>query len=391
MLCIRNGLVFDAVHEKSEKKDLLINDGKIVKIGMGLEVPADCEIVDAEGLYVYPGFVDAHSHIGTMGSSIGFEGDDVNEMNDILTPQLRGIDCIEPMDIVFKEAREGGVTTVCVGPGSANVVGGTFAAIKTVGKRVDDMVINDRVAMKCAFGENPKRCYKDKNNFSRMSTAAKLREILFKTQEYDAKVKAAGEDVSKNPPFDFKLESMLPVIRREIPIKVHAHRADDIFTALRIAKEFNLRITLEHVTDGSLITEELAKENVMLAVGPSFGHRTKFELKNKSFQTPGDLANAGCHVSIITDAPVIPQQYLRLCAGLAVKEGMKEFDALKAITINAAEHAGVADRVGSLEEGKDADVVLMDGCLFESQSNVIATYISYYLNRCRFSGICFFL
>ena len=376
MLCIRNGLVFDAVHEKSEKKDLLINDGKIVKIGMGLEVPADCEIVDAEGLYVYPGFVDAHSHIGTMGSSIGFEGDDVNEMNDILTPQLRGIDCIEPMDIVFKEAREGGVTTVCVGPGSANVVGGTFAAIKTVGKRVDDMVINDRVAMKCAFGENPKRCYKDKNNFSRMSTSAKLREILFKTQEYDAKVKAAGEDVSKNPPFDFKLESMLPVIRREIPIKVHAHRADDIFTALRIAKEFNLRITLEHVTDGSLITEELAKENVMLAVGPSFGHRTKFELKNKSFQTPGDLANAGCHVSIITDAPVIPQQYLRLCAGLAVKEGMKEFDALKAITINAAEHAGVADRVGSLEEGKDADVVLMDGCLFESQSNVIATYIN---------------
>ena len=376
MLCIRNGLVFDAVHEKSEKKDLLINDGKIVKIGMGLEVPADCEIVDAEGLYVYPGFVDAHSHIGTMGSSIGFEGDDVNEMNDILTPQLRGIDCIEPMDIVFKEAREGGVTTVCVGPGSANVVGGTFAAIKTVGKRVDDMVINDRVAMKCAFGENPKRCYKDKNNFSRMSTAAKLREILFKTQEYDAKVKAAGEDVSKRPPFDFKLESMLPVIRREIPIKVHAHRADDIFTALRIAKEFNLRITLEHVTDGSLITEELAKENVMLAVGPSFGHRTKFELKNKSFQTPGDLANAGCHVSIITDAPVIPQQYLRLCAGLAVKEGMKEFDALKAITINAAEHAGVADRVGSLEEGKDADVVLMDGCLFESQSNVIATYIN---------------
>ena len=313
--------------------------------------------------------------MGTIGSSIGFEGDDVNEMTDILTPQLRGIDCIEPMDVTFAEAREGGVTTVCVGPGSANVVGGTFAAIKTVGKRVDDMVINDRVAMKCAFGENPKRCYKDKNNFSRMSTAAKLRELLFKTQEYDAKIKAAGEDVTKRPPFDFKLESMLPVIRREIPIKVHAHRADDMFTALRIAKEFNLRITLEHATDGSLITEELAKENVMLAVGPSFGHRTKFELKNKSFKTPGDLANAGCHVAIITDAPVIPQQYLRLCAGLAVKEGMKEFEALKAITINAAEHAGVADRVGSLEEGKDADIVIMDGCLFESLSNVVATYI----------------
>ena len=375
MLCIRNGLVFDAVHENPEKKDLFIDQGKIVKIGENLEAPEDCEIVDAEGLHVYPGFVDAHSHMGTIGSSIGFEGDDVNEMTDILTPQLRGVDCIEPMDVTFAEAREGGVTTVCVGPGSANVVGGTFAAIKTVGKRVDDMVINDRVAMKCAFGENPKRCYKDKNNFSRMSTAAKLRELLFKTQEYDAKIKATGEDVTKRPPFDFKLESMLPVIRREIPIKVHAHRADDMFTALRIAKEFNLRITLEHATDGSLITEELAKENVMLAVGPSFGHRTKFELKNKSFKTPGDLANAGCHVSIITDAPVIPQQYLRLCAGLAVKEGMKEFDALKAITINAAEHAGVADRVGSLEEGKDADIVIMDGCLFESLSNIVATYI----------------
>lgn len=375
MICIRNGLVFDAVHEIPEKKDILIDQGKIVKLGANLEVPAECEIVEAEGLHVYPGFVDAHSHLGTIGSSIKFEGDDVNEMTDILTPHLRGIDCVEPMDVVFAEAREGGVTTVCVGPGSANVVGGTFLAMKTVGKRVDDMVINDRVAMKCAFGENPKRCYKDKNNYSRMSTAAKLRELLFKTQEYDAKIQAAGDDLSKKPPFDFKLEAMLPVIRREIPLKAHAHRADDIFTALRIAKEFNVRITLEHVTDGSLIVEELAKENVMLAVGPSFGHRTKFELKNKSFRTPGDLANAGCHVSIITDAPVIPQQYLRLCAGLAVKEGMKEFDALKAITINAAEHAGVADRVGSIEVGKDADIVIMDGCLFESQSNVMDTYI----------------
>mgnify|MGYP003292319465 CR=1 FL=1 len=375
MICIRNGLVFDAVHEKSEKKDILIEQGKIVEIGEKLTVPEECEIVDAEGLHVYPGFIDAHSHVGTMGSGIGFEGDDVNEMTDILTPQLRGIDCIEPMDIVFAEAREGGVTTVCTGPGSANVVGGTFVAIKTVGKRVDDMVINDRVAMKCAFGENPKRCYKDKNNFSRMSTAAKLRELLFKTLEYDEKIKAAGDDSGKRPAFDFKLESMLPVIRREIPLKAHAHRADDIFTALRIAKEFDLRITLEHVTEGSLIVEELAKENVMLAVGPSLTHRTKFELRNLSFQTPGDLANAGCHVSIITDAPVIPQQYLRLCAGLAVKAGMKEFDALKAITIHPAEHVGVADRVGSLEVGKDADIVLMDGSLFESQSNVLATYI----------------
>ena len=376
MICIRNGLVFDVVHETPEVKDIFIENGKIAKIGTALEVPADCEIIDAEGLQVYPGFIDVHSHLGTIGSGIGFEGDDVNEMTDIMTPHLRGIDCIEPMDIAFEEAREGGVTTVCTGPGSANVVGGTFLAIKTVGKRVDDMVINDRIAMKCAFGENPKRCYKDKNNYSRMSTAAKLREILFKTQEYDAKLKAAGDDLSKKPPFDFKLEAMLPVIRREIPLKAHAHRADDMFTALRIAKEFNVKITLEHVTEGSLIVDELAKENVMLAVGPTLSHRSKFELKNLSFKTPGDLANAGCHVSIITDAPVIPQQYLRVCAGLAVKEGMKPFDALKAITINPAEHAGISDRVGSLEVGKDADLVLMDGCLFESQSNVVATYIN---------------
>lgn len=375
MICIQNGLVFDAVKENAKVKDLLLDQGKIVKIGENLEVPENCEIVDASGLHVYPGFVDAHSHLGTTQSAIGFEGDDTNEMNDILTPQLRGIDCIQPLDETFEEARQGGVTTVCTGPGSANVVGGTFLAMKTAGKRVDDMVINDCVAMKCAFGENPKRCYKDKNNFSRMSTAAKLRELLFKTKEYDAKLQAAKEDPSKKPPFDFKLESMLPVLRGEIPLKAHAHRADDIFTALRIAKEFGVKITLEHVTDGSLIVEELTKENVMLAVGPSLGHRTKFELKNKSFATAGALANAGCHVSIITDAPVIPQQYLRLCAGLAVKEGMKEFDALKAITIHAAEHAGVADRVGSLEVGKDADIVLMDGCLFESQSNVVATYI----------------
>lgn len=374
MICIRNGLVFDAVHEQPQVVDILIDQGKIVRIGECLEVPFECDIVDAEGLSVYPGLVDAHSHLGTSGSGIGFEGNDTNEMTDILTPHLRAIDCIEPMDISFKEAREGGVTTVCTGPGSANVVGGTFITIKTVGKRVDDMVINKCAAMKCAFGENPKRCYRDKNNASRMATASKLREILYKTKEYDAKLKAAEEN-GKKPSFDMKLDAMLPVLRKEIPIKAHAHRADDIFTALRIAKEFDVYITLEHVTDGSLIVDDLVKENVMLAVGPSFGHRSKFELKNKSFKTAGDLANAGCHVSIITDAPVIPQQYLRLCAGLAIKDGMKPFDALKAITINAAEHSGVSDRVGTIEVGKDADLVLVKGSIFESQSKIVATYI----------------
>lgn len=375
MICIKNGTVFDAVKEDGEIRDILIEAGKITAIGKDLSVPAGCEVMDATGYNVYPGFVDCHTHIGTSGSGIGFEGNDTNEMTDILTPQLRAIDCIEPMDITFKEAYEAGITTVSTGPGSANVVGGTFLAMKTCGKRVDDMIINDRVAMKCAFGENPKRCYKDKNNFSRMSTASKLREILFKTKEYEAKLEAAKQDPSKKPAFDFKLDAMLPVIRREIPLKAHAHRADDIFTALRIAKEFNVKITLEHVTDGRLIVDDLLKENVMLAVGPSLGHATKFEVKNKSFKTPGVLSNAGCHVSIITDAPVIPQEYLPLCAGLAIKDGMKPFDALKAITINPAEHIGVADRVGSLEVGKDGDVVVVDGSCFEVKSKVVATFI----------------
>ena len=297
-------------------------------------------------------------------------------MNDIISPQLRAIDGIQPMDETFAMAAKAGVTSVATGPGSANVLGGTFAAIKTVGKRVENMIIKDEIAMKCAFGENPKRVYRDKCDSTRMSTAAKLREMLFKAKEYAQKIEAAGDDASKRPAFDMKLQALLPVIRKEIPLKAHAHQANDMFTALRIAREFNVTITLEHVTEGHLIVEELAKENVPLAVGPSFGHATKFELRNKTWETPGILANAGCQVSIITDAPVIPQQYLALCAGLAVKSGMKPFDALKAITINPAKHINIADRVGSIEVGKDADLVITDGSPFEVSTNIEAVYIN---------------
>ncbi len=209
-----------------------------------------------------------------------------------------------------------------------------------------------------------------------MTTAAKLREMLFKAREYMQKIDRAGDDVSKLPPFDMKMNALLPVMRREIPLKAHAHQADDMFTALRIAKEFNVNITLEHVTEGHLIVEHLAKENVPLAVGPTLTHATKFELRNKSWETPGVLAKAGCHVSIITDAPVIPQKYLPLCAGLAVKAGMDPFDALKAITIHPAEHIGVADRVGSLEEGKDADIVIANGSPFEVSTEIKAVFIN---------------
>ena len=217
------------------------------------------------------------------------------------------------------------------------------------------------MAMKCAFGENPKRCYKDKDNYSRMSTASKLRIMLDKTIEYMEKKKAAGDDIFKKPAYDPKLEALIPVIEGKMPLKAHAHQANDIYTAIRIAKEYHLGLTIDHCTDGVLIADDLAKEGFPVAVGPSFGHATKFELKNKSFTTPGVLAKAGCQVSIITDSPVIPEQYLSLCAGLAVKNGMDEFDALKAITINAAKHIGVSDRVGSIEIGKDADFVISKG------------------------------
>ena len=375
MLCIKNGTVHDGVHREGFQADILVEDGKIKAIGENLEIPGDAEVVDADGLQVYPGFVEAHGHIGLDGYGIGYEGMDYNEMNDILNPQMRGIDGVKPMDPAFPKAAAAGVTCVCVGPGSANVLGGTFTTIKTVGKRVDDMVVRDGVAMKCAFGENPKRVYRDKKDSSRMTTAALLRETLFKAREYMEKKEAAGDDISKRPAFDMKLEALLPVMRKEIPLKAHAHAAEDLFTALRIAREFDLKITLEHVTEGHLIVEELVKENVPLAVGPTLGSASKFELRNKSWTTPGVLAAAGCQVSIITDSPVIPQEYLPLCAGLAVQAGMDPFAALQAITINPAKHAGIADRVGSLEAGKDADIVITDGCPFEVSAKVKHVFI----------------
>ena len=373
---IKNGLVHDAVHRDAYKADILLADGKIAAIGSGLTAPADAAVFDADGLAVYPGFVDAHTHIGLDGYGIGYEGCDYNEMNDIWTPQLRAIDGINPRDPSLGDARRAGVTCVCTGPGSANVLGGTFLAMKTVGDRVDNMVVRDPVAMKCAFGENPKRCYRDKCDSTRMSTAAFLRGALMQARDYGARKQAANGDVTKMPAYNQKLEALLPVLAREIPLKAHAHQANDIFTALRIAREFNLRLTLEHVTEGHLIVDELAKEkDVPMAVGPSLTFASKYELQNKSWATPGVLAKAGCHVSIITDNSVIPQQYLPLCAGMAIKAGMDPFDALKAITLNPAEHIGVADRVGSLEVGKDADVVITAGSPFEVMTLVKAVFI----------------
>lgn len=372
---IKNAHIHDSIHREPFDADILIEDGKISRIAPGIDYPG-AEVLDAQGMDAYAGFIDAHSHLGLAGYGIGYEGTDYNEMNDIVTPHLRGIDGFKPMQPSLEHASRAGVTTVCVGPGSANVLGGTFFAVKTVGRCVDDMIVRDPIAMKCAFGENPKRCYRDKCDSSRMTTAAKLREMLFKAREYERKIVAAGEDESKLPAFDMKLEALRPVIRGELPLKAHAHATEDIFTAIRITKEFGVKLTLEHVTEGHLIVEELAKAGYPCAVGPSLTDASKWELRNKSFTTPGILARAGIQVSIITDADVIPQEYLPLCAGLAVKSGMDPFDALQAITINPAKHAGIEDRVGSLEAGKDADIVITNGSPFEVSTSVCAVFVN---------------
>ena len=369
-LLIRGGLVHDAVHETPYIADILCEQGKIAAIADHIDAPEGCKVVDAAGKNVYPGFVEAHGHTGLDGYGIGYEGQDYNEYGDPATPHLRAIDGIKPGDYCFLEAAAAGVTTVCTGPGSSNVLGGTFAAIKTCGRRVEDMVIKAEIAMKCAFGENPKRCYRDKANSSRMTTASRLREMLFKAREYDRKIKAAGDDESKLPTFDMKLNALLPVIRGEMPLKAHAHQADDMFTAIRIAKEFGVKLTLEHCTEGHLVADLLAKENIPMAVGPTAGDASKYELRKKTWKTPKILDEAGCKVSIITDAPVTSLKYLPLCAGFAVHAGMDPFHALQAITINAANHGGIADRVGSIEVGKDADIVVMDGSCFEISTNV---------------------
>ena len=374
-MIIRNAMIHDAVHAEPYKGDLLIRDGKLVSVGEAVPETGE-EVFDAEGLRAYPGFVDAHSHIGLDGYG-GPTGTtyDYNEMNDICCPQLRGLDSYYARDAAIPMALAGGVTSVAAGPGSANVLGGTFLAVKLFGNTVEEAMLSPAVAMKCAFGENPKRCYRDKCDSARMTTAAKLREMLFKAKEYLDKKTFAGDDLSKMPAFDMKLEALIPVLKREIPLKAHAHRSDDIMTALRIAREFDLKITLEHCTEGHLIVHELKAAGVPVAVGPTLTNASKLELLNKSWTTPGILARAGLQVSIITDAPVIPQQYLPLCAGLAVKAGMDPFQALQAITINPARHIGMDSRIGSLEVGKDADIVLTDGDPLVSDTVVKAVFV----------------
>ena len=366
-----NGALHTAVSPEVLRADLLVEDGKIAAIGAAL---AGETAVDCSGLQIYPGLVEAHCHTGLHGYAAGYEGKDYNEFNEPLSCDLRAIDGFNPFDRALERARRAGVTCIAPGPGSSNVLGGTFIAVKTVGRCTDDMLVKAAVAMKCAFGENPKNRYKSKSISSRMTTAAKLRGALAKARDYQRKIDEAGKD-GKRPDFDARCEALLPVLRGEIPFKAHAHQANDIMTAIRIAREFDVKLTLEHCTEGHLVVEEIARAGVPVAIGPTLTFSSKPELANKTFDTPGILDRAGIPVSIITDAPVIPQEYLALCAALAVKAGMEPFHALQAITINPARHLGIADRVGSLEVGKDADIVVADGDILNPMSNVKSVYI----------------
>lgn len=350
--------------------DVRIKNGKIAQVEENLVPEEDEEVLDCTGLRLYPGMIEAHCHLGMEESSIRDEGNDVNEMSDPITPEVRGIDGCYPLDESVVNARNAGVTCVAAGPGSANVVGGTFVCYKTYGKSMDEMAVVENVAMKAAFGENPKRVYKDSKIKTRMNIAALLRNLLFKTIEYKR-----NKDLGKDVPFNIQYEAMIPVIEKKMPLKCHAHRSDDILTVIRIAKEFDLDVTLDHVTDGAIIVDQIKESGYPCIVGPSLTHKSKYELKAKSFSTPKVIHDAGILFSITTDSPVVPQEYLPLCAALAHKEGLSEEACIEAITLSPAKILKIDDRVGSIKEGKDADLILCTSSLIDTQNEIKAVFI----------------
>jgi imidazolonepropionase-like amidohydrolase len=332
-----------------------IRDGKIAALGDMKNCPqTEGQVLDVQGGLVMPGIIEAHCHMGITEEKKGMEGDDCNENVNPITPYLRAIDAINPMDAAFNDALQAGITSAMIGPGSANVVGGQFAFVKTHGRCIDDMIVKAPAAMKVAFGENPKVNYSGQgvSPSTRMATAALLREELTKAQVYREKREKNREEK------DFRYECWLPVLRGEIPLKAHVHRADDILTAVRIAKEFHLRMTLDHCSEGHLIVEELKEAGYPAIVGPDMASRNKIEVQNMAFKTVGLLAENGILTAVTTDHPVSMIQFLPICAGLAVKAGMSPEEGLRSITINAAKICGVDDRVGSLAPGKDADIAV---------------------------------
>ncbi len=380
MIYIVGGKILTMAGDVWEKGYLCIENGKIrelgpMKDGAPFPLPADknLTVINALGCLVMPGLIEAHCHMGITEEKKGMEGDDCNETVNPITPHLRAIDAINPMDAAFSNAVRAGITSAMIGPGSSNVVGGTFSFVKTFGRCIDDMVVLSPAAMKIAFGENPKVNYsgQEKSPVTRMAIAAMLREELFKAQRYYEQ-KCAGMKREKE---DFRLEPWIPVFEKKIPLKAHVHRADDIQTAIRIAEEFGLPMTLDHCSEGHLITEKVKESGFPAIVGPDLTSRNKIEVQNMAFKTVGILNQAGVKTAITTDHPVSLIQSLPICAGFAVKAGMEEMEALKSITIYPAQICRVDHRVGSLEPGKDADIAIFDGSPLKVETKTLCTMI----------------
>jgi len=378
MIAIINAKINTITQGMIENGTILIEGGKIKAIGQQIEIPKDAMIIDGKDQYVTPGLIDEHTHLGVYEETVDWAGADGNEMTDPSTPHVRALDAINPLEQGFIDAYQGGVTTVQIMPGSANVIGGEMSIVKTFGRVVEEMIVKELSGVKVAFGENPKRVYGQKNQMpsTRMGTAAVLRENLTKAKNYLKKLEQGKEDPTKLPDIDLKMETLIKVLKKEIPIRAHAHRADDIMTAMRIAQEFDIDLTLEHCTEGHKIADIIAQKGYRAAVGPTMSNRSKIELGDMGWHTLVELDQAGVPVSIITDHPVIPIEYITVTAAIAVREGLDERTAWKAITINPAKHMGIDDRVGSLEVGKDADIVLWSGDPFDYRTKVDMTIIN---------------
>lgn len=374
MLTIVHGKIKTMAQAYYQDGFLQIENGRITAVGDMKDCPVESGsgILDAKGNLVMPGIVEAHCHMGITEEKKGMEGDDCNENVEPITPWLRAVDAINPMDAAFDDALRAGITSAMVGPGSSNVVGGQFAFIKTHGRCIDHMIVKAPAAMKVAFGENPKVNFSGQNvsPATRMAIAAMLRQELFQAKAYQKKQQ---ENPSQEK--DFRYECWLPVLEGKIPLKAHVHRADDILTAIRIAKEFGLSMTLDHCSEGHLIAEEIKESGFPAIVGPDMASRNKIEVQNMAFKTVGILNQAGVRTAITTDHPVSMIQFLPICAGLAVKSGLDMEEGLRSITINSAEICGVADRVGSLEVGKDGDVAIFDGNPLEVFTKALYTII----------------
>ncbi|MGO5067028.1 amidohydrolase [Clostridium sp. LCP25S3_F8] len=378
MLLIKNGEIHTMTGEIYVNDCILINNGKIEKIAKKIDVSnEDLQVIDAKGGWVMPGFIDAHCHIGIMEEGIKFEGMDLNEYSSAITPHLRAIDGINPRDRAFKSAIETGITTVMTGMGSSNPIGGQFAIIKTYGKSVDEMLVKAPAALKIAFGENPKSIFgkKGKMPITRMGTVALIRETLYKARNYKNRKEQALRE-GKVFDIDIKMESIMPVLNGEISLKAHAHRSDDILTAIRIAKEFGVKLTIDHGTEANLVIDYIKESGFPVIAGPNMNFRGKVETQNRSYDTTKILQESGILYAIITDHPVVPIEFLPLSAALAVKNGLQEDEALKAITINAAKILGIDNRVGTLEEGKDADICIYNDNPLNILSKNMYTIIS---------------